>query len=476
MGKNIKSFFWNFSENITIQLIQFSIGVLMARILSPSDYGLIGILYVYIAVCTTIMNAGLSLALIRNTQRTESDFCTAFYFNIVVGMTFAILLWSLSPYISSFYEQPLLKDLTKVMAIPLVINSFNIVQRTRYMIDMNFKQLAKIGIISAIFQGISGLIMVYNGLGVWSIAWSSVIGAMTNCILCWCWSNWRPRKSFSIFSFKKMFKYSSKLLASSLLDTIWNNIYPLIIGKCYSPISLGYFTRSQHYATLPASTITDVISRVSFPILSERQDNKKHLKQTYNQMIQMSAFLTFPLMIGIATLSTPLIHFMLTEKWMPCVPYLQILCIAMMLYPINALNLNLLKVIGRSDLFLKLEVWKKIIGVLIMCITIPFGLLAICYGMLFLSAIAIFINSYYTGKYLQLGVTKQLKIFFPILISSSIMSAIIHLTRQNIHHDLVQLILGCGLGIIVYAILSYWFMPIQFNTILSIIKGKKNEY
>ena len=475
MGRNARSFFWNLSENLITQVIQFTIGIIMARILMPSDYGLIGILYVYTAICATVTNGGFSAALIQNPARDESDYSTVFFFNLVVSVALALLLCALSPLIASFYHQPLLEGLTKVMALPMVINAFNLVQRTRLTIQLNFGLLAKIGVTAALVQGATGVAMAYNGFGVWSIAWAQVAGALTSCLLCWILSGWKPSRGFSSAAFKRMFGYGSKLLTSSLIDTVWNNIYPLIIGKFYTPASLGYFTRAHGYATLPSATITDVVSRVTFPILSEMQHDKEPLQKSYNQMLLLTAFFMFPLMIGIATLAEPLIRLMLTDKWIPCVPYLQILCVTMMLYPVHALNLTLLKVIGRSDLFLRLELWKKSLGIIVLIVTLPLGIEAMCWGMLFLSVISLFFNTHYTGKYLQLGIFQQIKFCLPILAMTSLAAFCAFGITKLFSSTWVQLICGGLVGAVTYYLFSRLITPVIFTTIVDTIRNRKSS-
>ena len=272
-----------------------------------------------------------------------------------------------------------------------------------------------------------------------------------------------------------MFGYGSKLLTSSLIDTVWNNIYPLIIGKFYTPASLGYFTRAHGYATLPSATITDVVSRVTFPILSEMQHDKQQLQKSYNQMLLLTAFFMFPLMIGIATLAEPLIRLMLTDKWIPCVPYLQILCVTMMLYPVHALNLTLLKVIGRSDLFLRLELWKKSLGIIVLIVTLPLGIEAMCWGMLFLSVISLFFNTHYTGKYLQLGIYAQIKFCLPILAMTSLAALCAFGITRLFSSTWLQLICGGLVGAVTYYLFSRFITPVNFTTIVDTIRNRKSS-
>lgn len=458
MNRRTSGFIWNSIENLSIQLIQFIVGICMARVLSPDDYGLIGILWVFIAICNALMNGGFSSALIQKSDRNNTDLSTVFYFNVVISVLLYATLFIIAPFFAVFWNRPILEDLIKVTAMPLIFNSLVLVQRTILTIQMNFKILAKIAMASSIIQGISGIAFAYNGFGVWSIAWSMVIGSAVTCVLTWIVANWYPLFTFSIQSFKILFSFGSKLLGSTLLDTIWNNLYPIVIGKFFPASILGYFTRAMNYSLLPANTLSGVIGRVSFPMLCELQNNDIALKRTYCKLIRIAAFITFPIMIGIASIAQPLIITMLTDKWAPCVPFLQILALVMMFYPIHALNLNLLQAKGRSDLFLKIEVIKKILGATILIVSFQWGIIALCWGLLFHSLLSFVINSYYNGKLFGLGLKMQIKLITPIILTSVFMSLIVqlivHYTTRPFWQLTCAIIGGC---------ISFLFMAFIIN-------------
>lgn len=339
-----------------LQIIQFVIGIFMARILTPGDYGMVGMLSIFMAVSQSLINSGFSNALTRKIDRTEVDFSTVFYFNIVVGILLYLIIFFAAPYIADFYHTPLLSDLTKIVALPLIFNSLCIVQQARLTIKMDFKTQAKISVTSSIVTGVSGLAMAYSGFGVWTLAYSAVIGAVVRCVLMWILTHWHPLWTYSWKSFRELFSYGSKLLASGLIDTIYNNIYPIIIGRLFSAKELGYYSRANGYAALPATTIYSMISRVTFPLLCEIQNDEERLQRIYRQLLTLFAFIIFPIMMIFMALARPIIIFLITEKWEPCVVYLQILCLSYIFYPIHAINLSLLQVKGRSDLFLRLEI------------------------------------------------------------------------------------------------------------------------
>ena len=473
-GKTFKGMIWSFAENFSLQGIQFVIGILLARVLSPSDYGMVGMLAIFTAVASTLINSGFSTALVRKTDRTQTDLSTTFYFNIVVGIVLYFALFFSGPLIAKFYDTPLLADLIKVTAISLILNSLCIVQQALFTIKMDFKTQAKISVISALITGVGGVTMAYTGFGVWSIVWPGVFGGAVRCILLWVWGKWRPTWEYSWKSFKELFGFGSKLLASGLIDTIYNNIYPIIIGKKFSAADLGQYTRADGYANLPATTVTGVLGRVTFPLLCQIQNDDARLQSTYRQLIRLSAYVVFPIMIGLAALAKPLIIFMITAKWAECVPFLQILCFCLMWYPIHALNLNLLQVKGRSDLFLRLEIIKKILGVSILILAIPYGIIWMCIGRVIASIICLVINTYYTGKLIDVGFFKQMGDLLPILALSLSMGAIVFGVNLFIEDLLLQIITGFIIGIAYYLSISYLIKSKELLYLLSFIKKDKS--
>lgn len=473
-GKTLKGMIWSFAENFSLQGIQFIIGILLARVLSPSDYGMVGMLAIFTAVSQTLINSGFSTALVRKNNRTQTDLSTTFYFNIVVGFVLYFVLFFSGQLIADFYNTPLLSDLIKVTAISLILNSLCIVQQALFTIKMDFKTQAKISVIGALVTGAGGVTMAYTGFGVWSIVWPGVFGGAVRCILLWVWGKWRPTWEYSWKSFKGLFGFGSKLLASGLIDTIYNNIYPIIIGKKFSAADLGQYTRADGYANLPATTVTGVLGRVTFPLLCQIQDDDARLQSTYRQLIKLSAYVVFPIMVGLAALAKPLIIFMITAKWAECVPYLQILCFSLMWYPIHALNLNLLQVKGRSDLFLRLEVIKKILGVSVLVIAIPFGIIWMCIGRIFTSVICLAINTYYTGRLINVGFFKQMGDLLPILILSLSMGGLVLAVNLLVDGLLLQIIIGLITGLVYYLSISYIFKSKELLYLLSLLKKNKS--
>lgn len=471
--KTLSGVIWSFTENFMLQIIQFVIGIFMARILTPGDYGMVGMLSIFMAVSQSLINSGFSNALTRKIDRTEVDFSTVFYFNIVVGILLYLIIFFSAPLIADFYHTPLLSDLAKVVALPLIFNSLCIVQQARLTIKMDFKIQAKISVISSIVTGISGLVMAYSGFGVWTLAYSAVVGAVVRCVLMWFLTHWQPRWVYSWQSFRELFSFGSKLLASGLIDTIYSNIYPIIIGRLFSAKDLGYYSRGYAYAALPSTTVTGLLARVTFPLLCEIQNDNERLSRIYRQLLRLSAFVVFPIMLGVAVLSHPVIVTMITSKWEPCVPYLQILCLALMWYPIHALNLNLLQVKGRSDLFLRLEIIKKIVGLSIIFVTYPFGVLVMCIGSVCASLLSLVINTYYTGKLINVGFWMQMRDLLPTIFYAVTMALLVYGVSTIVETYWLKIIVGTVVGIIYYPLIAYITHSSELNYLISLLKKKK---
>ncbi|PNP96050.1 lipopolysaccharide biosynthesis protein [Hoylesella timonensis] len=470
--KTTKGLFWSSVERFSNQGVQFFFSIILARLLSPSDYGIVAMVVIFFAIAQTFVDSGFSNAIVRKKDRTESDLSTCFYFNILVGFVFYILLFLCSPFIAEFYGQPILSPIVKISGLNVLINSLCIVQQAQFTIRIDFKTQAKVTLTSTVISGILGILLAYLGYGVWALVWQGVTGAFMRMILFWIFSKWRPRESFSKDSFHYLFGYGSKLLASGLLDTTYNNIYPIVIGKFYSPAQLGNFSRAQGWASLPSSNITGILQRVTFPVLTEMQDDNERLATNYRKLLRLSAFVVFPLMMLLAAIASPLVRVVITSKWDACVPYLQIICFAKMWYPIHAINLNLLQVKGRSDLFLRLEIIKKVVGVSVMCVTIPLGVTAMCFGMVFTSINALIINTYYAGKLIKVGYFTQMRDLLPIVFISLLMGACAYASTWLFSTEWIKLFVAVVIGGITYFILSKFFAKDEYVEVMNVIKRK----
>ena len=448
--KTTKGLLWSSVERFSNQGVQFVFSIILARLLSPSDFGIIAMITIFFAIAQSFVDSGFSNALVRKTNRREEDLSTCFYFNIGVGIIAYIVLFLIAPLVANFYNQPILSPIIRITGLGVILNSLCVVQQALFTIKIDFKSQAKITLSATVISGIVGIILAYQGYGIWALVWQGVASSIVRMGLLWFMSKWRPTTGFSKSSFNYLFGYGSKLLASGLLDTIYNNIYLIVIGKFYTPAQLGNYSRALSFAQLPSSNITSILQRVTFPVLSTIQDDMPRLQANYRRLLKLSAFIVFPLMTGLAAVAFPMIRIILTPKWEGCSLYLQIICFALMWYPVHAINLNLLQVKGRSDLFLRLEIIKKIVGVCIMCITIPLGITAMCIGMVVSSLISLFINTYYTGKLIDIGYLKQMRDLTPIFINSLIMGGIVYFSIQISDNDILQLSLSIIVGVLSY--------------------------
>ena len=444
----------------------------MARLLTPYDYGIIGMLAIFIAVAQSLIDSGFSQALIRKQDRTDVDNNTVFYFNIVVSALLYLILYVSAPFVADFYDTPQLCSVMRVVCLGIVFNSFAVVQRALLTIRIDFKTQAKAALTAAAISGIVGIVMAWHGLGIWSLVVQQLLNLGVNTGLLWLLSKWRPRLVYSWLSFHELFAFGSKLLASGLLDTVYRNIYPIVIGKLFSASSLGHYTRAHQFSEFPSSNVTGIIQRVTYPVLCEIQNDDVRLANIYRKFLKLSAFVIFPLMAGLAAVAEPFVNIMLGSQWGFCGQLLQVICFSMMWYPVHSINLNLLQVKGRSDLFLRLEVIKKILGVAVLCVTAPFGLMVMCYGQIFSSLVSLVINTYYTGKLINVGFVRQMRDLLPTTILCLIMFTLILLVNHFIGNDVVELCTGIVVGVVFYSLSSRVFKFSELDELLSLIKRK----
>lgn len=472
-NKTVKGVMWSAIERFSVQGIQFVVMIFMARMLSPDDYGLVGMLAVFIAISQSFVDSGFSQALIRKQDRTEVDNSTVFYFNIVLGVLFYLILFVSAPFIADFYKEPQLVDLTRVLGLSVLINSFVIVQRALLTVKIDFKTQAKAALIASIASGIVGLYLAATGYGVWALVAQQLVNLGFNALMLWIMSNWRPQWVYSWNSFRELFSFGSKLLASGLLDTLYRNIYQIVIGKFFSAASLGYYTRAHHFAEFPSSNLTGILQRVTYPVLCSIQDDDERLAGVYRRFLKLSAFVIFPMMVGLSAVSEPFIKVLLGYKWLFAATLLSIICFSMMWYPIHAINLNLLQVKGRSDLFLRLEIIKKMIGVSMLCITVPKGLIAMCVGSIITSLINLSVNTYYTGKLINVGFVRQMMDLFPILLLTLVMGALVYAVCHCFSlTPIVSLVIGILIGVLFYVIMAKLFNFAELNELTMILQKK----
>lgn len=456
---------WNAIGRFSTQGVNFVIGLILARLLSPSDYGVVGMVGIFFAIAQTFIDSGFGSALIRKNDCTDTDYSTAFYFNILVGLVCCILLCIASPFIADFFNTPILKDLIKVMSLNMLIGSFAIVHGTKLTHAVDFKSQSIVNLLTAVLSGSMGIFMAYKGFGVWSLVFQQLIATILRVLFLYIATKWVPKREFSKDSFKCLFNFGSKILTASLLHTIYANMTTMIIGKFYSAIDLGYYTRGESLAKYPSTNITSVLQTVTYPVLSKIQDDDEQLIRAYRKLISMTSLVIFFGMFLLIAMAKPLIITLLTDKWQDAIVYLQVFCFAYMFDHICALNLNILYVKGYSNLVLKLEIIKKAISISMIIAAVPFGVLAVCIARALYSQVAVIINTYYTGKLFGLGYFKQVKDFSKYLLSSivSILPAIL-MTYTNVNY-ILQMLLGGSLAIVIY----YCFLR-RDNYLLELLK------
>lgn len=469
-NKTKKGLFWSSIERFGTQGVQFLFGIMLARLLSPSDYGIIAMPMIFLALAQVFIDGGFGSALIRKSNLCEEDLSTTFYFNIVVGICSYIILFLTSQWIADFYDTPILSGILKVTALTVLFNPLCVVQQTLLTRKIDFKTQAKVSVSAQLFTGLIGISMAYNGYGVWSLVFQQVGGYLLRTILLWYYGRWYPKTGWSRESFNYLWGFGSKILIAGLMETAYRNIYAVLIGKIYTPSELGNYTRASQFSQLPSSNITGVLQRVTYPVLSTMQDDNDRLRLNYRKLLRMTAMLIFPLMIGLSAISYPLINLLLGEKWLATVILLKIICFDMMWYPVHAINVNLLQVKGRSDLVLKTEIAKKIVGVTVLIITIPMGIVPLCVGMVISSILALVINTYYTGKLINVGFFVQVVDILPILIICSGMYIFIEAVNLISMKDYLHIIADLILGATFYIISVFLFIKKDFENCLEFLK------
>ena len=462
---------WTATEKVISRIVVFILGIILARKLLPSDYGIFGMLDIFIAIAATLTDSGLGSALIQKKDKTDVDYSTFFIFNFGVSAFLYLVLFLAAPWIASFYHTPILKDVTRVVALQLILNALFNTQLTKLRVDLQFKELSLISIISQILTGIFAIVLAYMGFGVWALVFQVLLGSILRGLLVMKAAHWwTPGMRFSNNSFKGLFSFGSKLLASSLINTIYGNLYTLIIGKAYSANEVGHFNRGSSLAVFPSNAMTDVVVSVNYPILSRFQDDNEKLVSAYRKMLTLPLFFLYPVVIGLGVLAEPIVGLLLKEQWLPCVPFLQIMCLGTIFTPLTHINLNLLYVKGRSDLVLKLELIKKPIGFALIFISIQFGIMWLMAGKALYEFIAFSFNCFYTGKILGYGWKEQMRDIFPILMKACLMGAAVYFICTPLSGWWTKLLIGTASGIIVYLLTAIITRDRNFKEIISLLK------
>lgn len=470
--KTKKGLYWRFLDLFFNQGMQFIVGIVMARLLSPSDYGITALPVIFIAIANVFIDGGFGLALIRKPELTEKDLSTSFYYSIIVGILCYAFLFIAAPFIANFYKIPVLTSLIRVTAITFIWSPLNTPQTVILNRLLDFRTMARISIVNKILSAVLGIVAAYYGYGLWALVIYSLSSSLMGVLQSWFVVKWFPKERFSKKSFMYLWNFGNKMIGTRLLDSIFSNITPVVIGKYFSTSQLGYYNRALSFGQLPSMQIGGVIQGVTFPVLSKIQNDDASLVRGYRKMIKTTAFIVFPLMFLLSALAKPIIMLLLTDKWAESVLLLQILCFYLMWGPVSVMNLNLLQVKGRTDLCLSLQYKKNLFGLIIMFLTLPFGLVAFCCGQFINQMFTILLNMSAVGKTVGMGYIQQMKDLAPIWLLSFTMFLLSLLLVNCLDNTWLQLLTGGFVGSLYYIGLSLLLKFDELNEVKYMLNKK----
>lgn len=464
-NKTIKGVGWSAVDNVSQHFVTFVVGIILARLLSPDDYGLLGIIAIFTAVCNTLINAGFSNALIRKNDASDDDYSTVFIVNLGLSLLLYSIIFACSPLIATFFNREELVDLTRVSSLTMVIGAFAIVQQTRLTKRLDFKSQTKISLASSILSGVIGVGMATIGFGVWSLVCQQLSNQTIRTFLLWLVNKWTPSIRFSIQSFKELFGFGWKMMASGILDTVWQELNQVIVGKFYSPATLGQYTRSISFSTMLTSNLTSIVQRVTYPVLSNIQDDKTRMASAYRRMIKLTMFITAISSFTLGAVAEPLLYCLIGPQWHEAATYLPLICITGSFYPLHAMNLNMLKVQGRSDLFLLLEIIKKIIALGPLFIGAFIGIMPMLYTTILTSIIAYFLNSYYSGRFLGYSSWMQIRDVAPSYLIAIAIAIPVYLIKYLPMSEWIILPMQIVVALVVFFVICIATNNEEFNEI-----------
>jgi teichuronic acid exporter len=458
--KTITGFKWSFIDNVGKYGGQFIIGIILTRLLTPEDFGLIGMITIFIVIGQSLTNSGFGQALIQKKNADNTDFSTVFYFNILASSTIYLIIFLSAPLIARFYNQPEIIPLVKVICLAFVIDAIGRIHQVYLEKQLDFKSPSIIGVTSVLISGAISITMAYLGFGVWALVANTVIRSAAATVMLWIISSWRPLIVFSKRSLKTLFMFGSKILVAGLMQSFFHNIYYLIIGRFFSAQSLGYYTRAASFKDMPVSTITIIIQKVTFPVFSTIQDDDDKLISGYTKAIRMLLVVVMPFMVMIFITSRPLIFLVLGEKWMPVVPYLKVMVLYGWIYVLYTINNQIITVKGRSDYYLQMQVLDKVFIIISILVTYRYGIMAMIYGHMAATVLAYLIESFYLKKVIDISLAYQLKHLFPFIFASSVMLLSSIPVAMTIENDLLYLAVSIIVSVSVY-LLMLWLLKIK---------------
>ena len=480
MGQSvIKNFLWRFAERCSAQMVSLVVSIVLARLLAPEDYGIIALVTVFTTIMQVFVDSGLGTALIQKKNADDLDFSSVFYFNFAVCLVLYAVMFAAAPFIARFYNNAALTPLVRVISLTIVISGVKGIQQSYVSRNMLFKRFFYATLGGTIFSAFLGIGLAYTGFGVWALVAQQLSNAAIDTLILWLTVPWRPKKMFSWDRLKGLLSYGWKLLASGLLDRVYSSLRSLIIGKMYSPADLAFYERGNQFPDVIITNINTSIDSVLLPTMASSQDDRATVKSMTRRAIKTSTYIMAPLMMGLAFCAEPIVRLVLTEKWLPCVPFLRIFCITYMFYPIHTANLNAIKALGRSDLFFKLEIVKKIVGLTILLSVMWFGVMAMAYSLLLGSVLSQIINTWPNRKLLDYSYPDQLKDILPSILLAVGMGICVWLVSLLHLSDVITLLLQIPLGAAIYIgvsaalhLDSYVFLIDTLRPMLKKLTGK----
>lgn len=470
-NKVISNFIWRFAERCGAQLVTFIVSIVLARILAPEDYGQIALITVFTTIMQVFVDSGLGTALIQKKDADDLDFSSVFYFNFVVCLILYAVMFVSAPLIARFYNDLSLTSIIRVISLTIVISGVKGIQQSYVSRNMLFKRFFYATLGGTIFSAFLGIGLAYAGFGVWAIVAQQLSNTTIDTLILWLTVKWRPKRMFSWERLKELLSYGWKLLVSALLDTVYNNIRSLIIGKMYSSADLAYYDQGKKFPNVIVTNINTSIDSVLLPTMSNAQDDRKHVKAMTRRSIKISTYIMAPLMMGLAFCAEPIVQLVLTVKWLPCVPFLRIFCITYMFYPIHTANLNAIKAMGRSDYFLKLEIAKKVVGMTLLVSTMWFGVMAMAYSLLVGTLAGMIINSWPNKELLGYSFKEQIVDILPGILLALLMGVVVSFVQLLGLSSVVTLLIQIPLGAAIYVGTSYALKIESFEYLLQIVKG-----
>jgi O-antigen/teichoic acid export membrane protein len=462
---------WQFASRIGSNGIQFLTYLILARLLQPQDFGIIAIVGVFINFSNILVNSGLGTALVQSKKVDEIDYSTVLYVSVIISLIFYTVIFFAAPYIAEYYHQEAIVGVLRIYSISIILFAINGVQTSIILRKLEFKKISIISSIPVVISGIISILMAFSGFGIYALVANSISSGLISIVLFSIFLKWVPKRVFSIGRIKNLFSFGYKMLLGNLIEEAYKSIYPLIIGKVFSAKSLGFYNLGRQIPSLVTATINASVTSVAFPLYSHNQDDNYRLKTMVRQSLTLGNFVIFPIVAGIAALADQLVPLLFTEKWLPSVPYLQLFCIIYGLSHLDTYNFHAISAIGKSSVFLKYQIIKKILGVVVLLITLPFGIKVIMYGQVILAIISIIINFKPNFKWLNYNIKEQLNDIWPYLLASIIMFVGISLSGLIVMNLLPKLIIEAIIGLIIYLSMAFILKLNGFQTLVNTLKS-----